>query len=741
MVAGKRCVTEVRTRPREAFLMMTPPTQQKDIQVIQQDDTQQPGPLSRDDKQLAVYRLLFETASSLLTETNSDNLLQNITEQASQLLGADRASLFLFDPARNELWSKVALGQGIPEIRFPATTGIAGLVAMTGETANIHDAYQHPAFNPEIDRRTGYKTQSILCGPIRNIQNHVVGVLEVLNKQNGVFDTTDEEALRALCSFAAVAISNNTLVEELDQRIWRTEAVLDVMRSLASKLELDELLQTIMAKVTSLLRADRASLFLLDTRKGELWSKVAQGAGTLEIRFPRHIGIAGYVATSGKLLNVQDAYKDPRFNRDVDKETGYRTRSILCAPIRNESGHIIGVVEVLNKVDGVFLEEDEDLLVALTSQVGIALENARLFEELQAMKLFNDSILSTVATGIVTLDADGMIGQVNPAAQRILGLEDPCPHTIHFTRWLDGTQLSSLVSAIEDVFRLQEPAHVYHHTFKNAHGNTIGANITIKPLAPKGTQHRGIVLVIEDVTQLLTAFTRYVSPQVADRVLNEPATSTTLGGVAQHVTVLFSDIRGFTTLSEHSSPEEMVKFLNEYFARMVNSVFKYGGTLDKYIGDAIMAVFGAPTPHKDDAARAVQCALEMRTAVWAFNEERAAEGLPHIEIGIGIYSGLVASGNIGTIDRMDYTVIGDAVNVAARLQELTKKENPKILMDAETYASVKGQVVCDAVGDVTIRGRTASVNVYGVSDEWLKSERVRVPDTRVRRNLPPDGVV
>ena len=675
------------------------------------------------EKQRWIYRHMLENASSLLNETNPENLLRSITEKACELLDADRASLFMYDSPRHELWSKVPEGTGVPEIRFSADEGIAGLVARSGELVSVPDAHQHPAFNPEIDRRTGYTTRSVLCGPICNAQSNIVGVLEVLNKRGGSFDDTDEEVLRALCSLAAISFSNAALIEELDQRIWRTEALLNVMRSLASKLNLDELLEAIMGKATQVLQADRASLFLLDAKKKELWSKVAQGTGAFEIRFPRHLGIAGYVATSGRVLNVPDAYKDPRFNRDIDKQTGYRTRSIICAPVRDESGHIIGVVEVLNKTTGVFSNEDEDLLVALTSQVGIALENSRLFEELQTMRTYNESILSTVATGIVTLDAEGMIAHLNPAAQRILGLEEPLAHTLHYARWFEQLGLSPVSSAVETVFRQGEPAFVYNHGFTNAAGIAVGANITIKPLSAPGKPSQGVVIVVEDVTQLLSTFSRYVSPDVAHRVLNETESTPVLGGTTQQVTVLFSDIRGFTTLSEQSAPEETVKLLNEYFAHMVDIVFKHGGTLDKYIGDAIMAVFGVPTPREDDAARAVQCAAEMRRALWAFNEKRAAEGLPAIDTGIGIYSGLAVSGNVGTVDRMDYTVIGDAVNVAARLEELTKKESHKILFDAATYAKAKDLVPCEAVGDLAIRGRSNAVQVYGISDEWLRAGR------------------
>ena len=178
-----------------------------------------------------------------------------------------------------------------------------------------------------------------------------------------------------------------------------------------------------MARTTEAMRADRSTLFLVDAKRRELWSKVAQGMERAEIRFPMHVGIAGHVATTGETLNIPDAYEEPRFNKDVDRLSGYRTHTILCMPLRNASGAVIGVMQCLNKQDGAFAAEDEALLGALCSQAAIALENARLFEEVVAIKNYNESILRSMATGVLTLDADGRVTTINPAALRILDLD------------------------------------------------------------------------------------------------------------------------------------------------------------------------------------------------------------------------------------------------------------------------------------------------------------------------------
>src|SRR5919205_1026649 len=221
---------------------------------------------------------------------------------------------------------------------------------------------------------------------------------------------------------ADLATRVHQLEEALRRETERRALLLDVMRSLSSELELDALLDAIMARTTEAMRADRSTLFLVDAKRRELWSKVAQGMERAEIRFPMHVGIAGHVATTGETLNIPDAYDEPRFNKDVDRLSGYRTRTILCMPLRNASGAVIGAMQCLNKQDGVFVSEDENLLGALCSQAAIALDNARLFEEVVEMKNYNESILRSMATGVLTLDADGRVTTINPAACRILDL-------------------------------------------------------------------------------------------------------------------------------------------------------------------------------------------------------------------------------------------------------------------------------------------------------------------------------
>jgi adenylate cyclase len=206
-------------------------------------------------------------------------------------------------------------------------------------------------------------------------------------------------------------------------------------------------------------------------------------------------------------------------------------------------------------------------------------------------------------------------------------------------------------------------------------------------------------------------FGQYVSKDVYDHLVSNPELAR-LGGSRREMTVLFSDIRGFTSVSERGEPEEIVRTLNEYFTQMVALVFKHGGTLDKFVGDMVMALFGAPIEDADHADHAVETALDMIVELRRLNEGWKAEGRPELDIGIGINSGPMIAGNIGSDLVMSYTVIGDAVNLASRLESLNKQYGTRIIISEGTRERLKGQYVFRPLGDVVVKGKTRPVAIF-----------------------------
>ncbi len=220
-------------------------------------------------------------------------------------------------------------------------------------------------------------------------------------------------------------------------------------------------------------------------------------------------------------------------------------------------------------------------------------------------------------------------------------------------------------------------------------------------------------------------FQRLLSPQIAQQVLDGKV-DIAKGGEARQTTVLFSDIRGFTSMSEDESPQIIVDMLNEYFELMVDVVFKYEGTLDKFVGDEIMALFGAPVGHSDDPKRAVRTALEMMEVLGQLNHERRGRGDPEIKIGIGINSGEVVAGYLGSSKALEYTVIGDTVNTGARLCSVAKAG--EVIISHNTYQHLGDTFECIELPPVNVKGKSQALRIYNVVGErksGFSTERTR----------------
>lgn len=236
--------------------------------------------------------------------------------------------------------------------------------------------------------KNAIKTNLFCWGYIYNAEKNYSMALNTLKQARNI--NSSNEIINAKVSNLIVQIEKLNIANQDTQEHGGAEkpivALLNVARTLAAETSLEHLLKTVAEEIKKVLDADRCTVFLLDRQKNELVSKVALGMGTQELRFPADKGLAGYAAQMGEIINIKDAYKDERFNPDIDKETGYKTKTILCMPIWNMKHEILGVFQVLNKNnDAVFTKEDEDILIAIGSSAGIAIENAKLFESQQMM--------------------------------------------------------------------------------------------------------------------------------------------------------------------------------------------------------------------------------------------------------------------------------------------------------------------------------------------------------------------
>ena len=666
-------------------------------------------------EQVEQLQLLLRLSREVAALDSLDAVLDTLVEAAKRELGAQAGSLFLHDDDTGELYTVKTTDLGSRQIRVLDNLGIVGAVYHNGTGEIVHDAYNDPRFNREVDRETGFTTESLLCAPVKNAKGETIGAAEMLNKIEGEFAPADLALLVEITSQCAMTLETMQLIERTARSRRREIDFLNVVSDLTSELDLGRLLGRVMSEATSMLDADRSTLFLHDDKTGELFSYIGDRLET-EIRFPSTVGIAGAVFTTQESVRIPHAYADLRFNPAFDRQTGYFTRSILCVPIFNKAGKAIGVTQVLNKRGGPFTPDDESRLRAFTAQIATGLENAKLFADVQAMRNYNEAMLQSMSNGVVTFDDEGLVQTCNAAGERILR-RDSAEVVGHSAADLFGDENLWLRERMHRVAE-QLTAELVMDAELRVGDETASVNVTVLPLLGDEGEHLGTLVMIEDFSnekRVRSTLSRYMDPDLADRLLTS-GSEELLGGTESIATVLFSDVRGFTTLSERLGPHGTVAMLNEYFELMVERISEQGGMLDKFIGDAIMAVFGLPLPAEDDEDRALRAAIAMIRSLRQWNDERELRGEPAVDMGVGLNTDAVVAGNIGSPRRMDYTLIGDGVNLASRLEGACKQYSARILLSELTHERLKGVYRLREVDRVIVKGKTRPVSVYECLD-------------------------
>jgi GAF domain-containing protein len=376
------------------------------------------------DRERAKLRALQDISSALGSTLDLGELLEMILDRISEVMEADRSTLYLLDEETDELWSKVLQGEEVHEIRLKPGEGLAGAVASTGKPLNIKDAYQDVRFDAEWDRTTGYRTRSTLCVPMKNQHGRTIGVVQVLNKHEGHFTVADEALLAALASHAAVSIENSKLFlsvvgknielletkEKLEKKIRELDVLFEITQVAASAMELDDLLAGVLARTMRATDAEAASILLADEYTGDLTFRAAVGGEpdrVKKMKIKAGQGISGWVAENGRPQIVNRAHDDPRHSTHISDQVGYDPKSVLCVPLRWDDG--AGALQLLNKSGGraPFIDDDLKMATVIAGHLSTAIAQAESRaqkarqERLTTLGRFLSSMLHDLKTPLI----------------------------------------------------------------------------------------------------------------------------------------------------------------------------------------------------------------------------------------------------------------------------------------------------------------------------------------------------
>ncbi len=499
---------------------------------------------------------------------------------------------------------------------------------------------------------------------------------------------------------------------------------------ITQSLDLDETLKSSLKQFLALSGGERAAIMLIDD-DDQLTTR-ASYVGSSEEAFedPSH-SVAYQSLDELRPILVDNPLNDPNFQQS-ESIILRSLRSILCVPMIIQE-RAIGVLYVDSASESVqFSEADQNLLVSFASQAAAAIQNAQLHDEIlmrskeiELASQRQDALFRSISSAIVAVDQYDTISEWNPAASEIFETSSE----LAIGKPLGSVLPTSLVIWMKSLYAQLESGNVTVFAGNEWEGQ-LGSRervvlaARVAKIREENEALSGFVFVINDRTDIVLIeearksekeegkrlhglFSRYLAPQVVEQIMKSPD-SVRLGGDRHNITVLFADVRGFTGYSERNSPETVVGVLNKYLELSTVEIFKQMGSIDKFLGDGVMALFGAPIELKNHEIAAIRAAMSMSSRL---SELRKQTGVD-VGFGIGINSGSAIVGNIGAPQLMSYTAIGDVVNVAARLE--SEARAGEVLVSDDTLTRVGGQVVAEELGSIYVKGRTEPVKMHKV---------------------------
>ena len=669
---------------------------------------------SLDTDQFEYYLSSLDELGEILIEADRiDSVSTGILRLTLGTIMASNGAIFLFNSKNNGISKLSSISIKEEQNNFSLDEAFL-------ENIKVYQ-YGHLDYSENPNWISGELKKYLKASKIKTIiplyhKNKLLGMLFVGEKfMSQEFSPIDLKILEIISNHLTEALYNYELIEnveskktELNIKLLELETLFDIGVAISSVLDVNDLAQEVLFRAIGVLNASKG-MFLYQNQNSpilDILSIFNWGdnkfllSNKIDVFQQMNNGNRGVILTSKHKTEVQKKLKE---------------NNLLIVPLRANQ-NLLGYMILCNKETrkGVedFNELDLDILSSLSNQAAVAMDNANLFKEITEAKQFNESILGSIATGVITLNILGEVDSVNKAGEKILKLEQEAILNNHYMFLFEKDQeIIDIITKAEEINKIVTEINI---PFLTVSEDTI-VNISAAPRIDVNGNLEGLVIAIEDisdVSKVKNTFKRYVSKQVVDNLL-EDDTKLNLGGEEREVTILFTDIRGFTSMSENMKPEEVVTTLNEYFSEMIDIVFKYNGTLDKIIGDELMVVFGAPLAAEDDTERALNTAVEMQNKIKELNNIRKKRKEKPVLVGAGINKGYVVSGNIGSRDMMDYTVIGDTVNLGSRL--CSAAGPGEIIVSKEVTKNQNKHFNFEELVPINVKGKKDKINIFKVN--------------------------
>ena len=667
------------------------------------------------DKDLFEYYLssLDELGEILIEADQIESVSSGILRLTLGTIMASKGAIFVFDRTNSVLSELTSIS--IKE-QFSGCTLSERFVKNISSYQYSHFEFDHSLDWIEGDLKNYLKSSdSKIIIPLFH-KSKLLGILCIGEKfMSEKFTDIDYKILEIISNHLTEALFNYELIENVEQKkrelnikLLELETLFDIGVAISSVLDVNELAEDVLFRAIGVLNASRG-MFIRQSDQSPILDILSMfNWGDSKFLLSKKIDVLNKIndGESGLILTSNDK---------TELQKKLKEDNLLVVPLRAKE-NLLGFMILCDKEtrSGVedFNELDLDILTSLSNQAAVAMDNAKLFKEITEAKQFNESILGSIATGVITINVLGEVDSVNKAGENILKMDKDSIINNHYMFLFEKDP--DVIEIITKTELSKEITTEINIPFLTASQETI-VNVSAAPRIDINGNTEGLVIAIEDisdVSKVKNTFKRYVSKQVVDNLL-EDETKLNLGGEEREVTILFTDIRGFTSMSENMEPEKVVMTLNEYFSEMIDIVFEHNGTLDKIIGDELMVVFGAPLAADDDTERALNTAVEMQNKIKELNDIRRQRGEDPVLVGAGINKGFVVSGNIGSRDMMDYTVIGDTVNLGSRL--CSAAGPGEIIVSKEVIKNQEDKFLFKELEPILVKGKKDKINIFKVN--------------------------